>query len=63
MKRIVIIMVMLALLPSCTFVAKQKDVKTLNKTESVGFSNSFYFNYPKNGLEKTYFTKYYHSSE
>lgn len=57
MKKCYLIICLTLLLNACTFVSTTKNVKVFNKDDSIGFENTFFLNYPKNGFEESYFTK------
>ncbi|MBP7710552.1 MAG: DUF4823 domain-containing protein [Rickettsiales bacterium] len=44
-------------LTSCTWVLTSKEIKVFNKDNPVNTQSSFYLNYPKNGFQKTVFTR------
>lgn len=47
----------LILLANCTWVGTNKQIKVFNKDSAIDVQSSFYLNYPKNGFEKTMFTR------
>jgi hypothetical protein len=42
---------------NCTWVGTSKKIRLFDKEDKINIDSSFYLNYPKDGFQKTYFTK------